>query len=689
MNAFEFSNMRNSPVVQISTIEKNNFSNMQLLKSIYDDSFDVANNFFKEGFGSSTFFRPYRSENAIPSAKSDVAMRYAQMHKEGFKSGATKAFEQSKKAANKTANVAKKADKTVKKADAKVKDAKKKVDEAKKDAAKQVEDAKQDVEDAKKDADEAKTNAEEAKQDAADAEETAAAAEDDAAAEGDGGDGGDDGFANISDSDSDSDDGFANISDSDSDSDDGFANISDSDDDSDDGFANVSNSDDEYIEGMKNKKKSSGKKKSGSSKKGKKGSSKKKGKKYPETVPSFDLIGWAVKKAQGTKNDEKMVKNILNILFVASLSFLIAHNWYYTFFVNPTKFRLENAFSFLSENEFTHFFAIYVVQIVKSIDTFIMESIPGKFDFIIGNTPFGKRSVFYFILSVSLGTVPYFLKQLKSIFEYLRNQTNRLIHVIQNYNKSPVGLRDFIHDIISKGFNSIFSFKGNALLSGIIGVLFVTKYMGNMVIDHSKGFVENATEVIPTFFAKLLSGSIFYIIYLIFKFAIFYQPTIAFSSAIITAYLFYFSIVRLPKINGFGETFSVMSENIKHMNDGKVLFDRDLFSKFKNGVEDALRFIMENAHQIIMLFVLKNTVGNILNMNSKIAKTTFLSLGIFACLFLLFSILEKYGVGKSEVAELKTEINTLSKEIKQNIDAPPEIKSTNMFERIYKPYKSV
>lgn len=599
MNAFRFSDKFNdSTALKMTELEKNNFSNMQLLKSIYDDSFDVANDFFHGGV-------------------------------EGFKSSPKKVFEQTKTAA-------KKADKNVKASKKKVDDAKKKVDAAKKDAAKTVEDAKQDVEDAEKDADEAKDEAKEANEEAKDAEEVAVIA-----------DGEDEEFANYSDG-----EGFGN--DSDSDGDEG------------------------PIEGMKSKKKSSSKKNKGS--------------KYPETIPSPDLIGWAVQKAKGTKNDETMVKNILNSLFVTFLSFLIAHNWYYTFFVNPTKFRFDDTFSFLSENDFTHFFTIYIVQIVTTIETFIMESIPGKFNFVMENTPFGKRSVFFFILSASLASVPYFLKQLKSIFEYLRNQMNRLIDVIRNYNKSPVGLRNYIHDLISKFFNSILLFKGNALLSGLIGIMFVMKYMQNVMVDHSKGIIENATEVIPSFFAKLLSGTIFYIIFLVFKFAMFYQPTIAFSSFIIAAYMFYFSIVRLPKINGIGGAFIAVSENNKHMNDGRVIFKLDVFSKFQNGIEDALRFIMQNSHQIILLFTLKANIGNLLKIESKTFKTILLTGGIAGAFKLLYSVLEKYGIGESEVNELGNEFQELSKEIRENIEKPDLKKIPNaetMFERIYKPYKSV
>ena len=212
------------------------------------------------------------------------------------------------------------------------------------------------------------------------------------------------------------------------------------------------------------------------------------------------------------------------------------------------------------------------------------------------------------------------------------------------------------------------------------------------MVDHSKGIIENATEVIPSFFAKLLSGTIFYIIFLVFKFAMFYQPTIAFSSFIIAAYMFYFSIVRLPKINGIGGAFIAVAENNKHMNDGRVIFKLDVFSKFQNGIEDALRFIMQNSHQIILLFTLKANIGNLLKIESKTFKTILLTGGITGTFKLLYSVLEKYGIGESEVNELGNEFQELSKEIQENIEKQDLKKIPNpetMFERIYKPYKSV
>lgn len=441
----------------------------------------------------------------------------------------------------------------------------------------------------------------------------------------------------------------------------------------DEGFEEEDDNDDQF-EGMKSRKRKG------------KGKGKGKGKPYKS---KFDLIGWALQKAKISKNDINLVKNILNTLFVTFLSLLIAHNWYYTFFTNPTDFRLEESLSFLKENEFIHFFTMYIVQVVKTIDEFIMTSIPEKINLLMALSSIGRRSIFYFILSVSLGAVPYFLKQIKSILLYFEKQVFLLIDLTKDYKNSPRRLGKFFRDIISKAFNSIFLFKGNPLLSSLIGIIYIMKFMENLVIDHSKGIIENATEVIPSFFTKLLSGSIFYIIYLVFKFAMFYQPTVAFSSFIITAYLFYFSIVRLPKLNGLDGSFATASANIEHMNDGKVLFRSELIPGWRTHVEDVSKFIMNNAHQIIMFSALSSNFKHLFKIDSAFLKITLAIGGTVGVAALMFSILQKYGIGNAEKQKLNEQIVNLTAEIKKNIETPASNdESYDMIENIYKQFET-
>ena len=565
MNAFGFSD--NNQKIEI--INKNNFSNMKLLKSIHDESFDVANEFFQEGFKS-----------------------------------------KSKKESDKKKAEAKAAAEKAKQSAREVEDAKRKVEDAKKDSDRKVEEAEKDVADAKQDAKEAKEEANEAKEEANDAEEIAAV------------EGEDEGFT----------------------------------DDDDEGF-----DDDDLIEGMKTKSKKIAIKTKSKSKKSKGSTGKN----------QFDVIAWAVNKAKGTINDEQMIKTVLNSLFVTFLSFLIAHNWYSNFFTNQSYFRIETVLK--SENALIKYFTKYIVGIVITIESFLMSTIPGYFNSLIDTAIFGKRSVFFIILMMSLSFVPYFMAQIMSIYGFLKSETIKLIGVIRNYNKSPVGLRNFIRDFISKIFSYIFLFKGNPMISGIIGLLFVSEYIKDLIPD----------------FQFIVNSSIFYKIYLVLKFAIFYQPNVAFSSMILTVYFFYFSVLRLPKINGIGGIFREMSANNEHMNKEKIKFS------FSESIEKIINFLVENVNQIILLFIIKQNFPNVLKMDSTILKIVFIALGIIAILKILYSVLEKNGIGKEEKREIEKNIEIVSEEFEKSVaesNAKPPVSTSFdefLLQNLYKPYNKI
>jgi hypothetical protein len=436
---------------------------------------------------------------------------------------------------------------------------------------------------------------------------------------------------------------------------------------------------DDLIEGMKSKKTKSKKTKSKKTKSKKtkskkiaiKTKSKSKKSKGSTGKNQFDVIAWAVNKAKGTINDEQMIKTVLNSLFVTFLSFLIAHNWYSNFFTNQSYFRIETVLK--SENALIKYFTKYIVGIVITIESFLMSTIPGYFNSLIDTAIFGKRSVFFIILMMSLSFVPYFMAQIMSIYGFLKSETIKLIAVIRNYNKSPVGLRNFIRDFISKIFSYIFLFKGNPMISGIIGLLFVSEYIKDLIPD----------------FQFIVNSSIFYKIYLVLKFAIFYQPNVAFSSMILTFYFFYFSVLRLPKINGIGGIFREMSANNEHMNKEKIKFS------FSESIEKIINFLVENVNQIILLFIIKQNFPNVLKMDSTILKIAFIALGIIAIIKILYSVLEKNGIGKEEKREIEKNIEIVSEEFEKSVaesNAKPPVSTSFdefLLQNLYKPYNKI
>lgn len=170
----------------------------------------------------------------------------------------------------------------------------------------------------------------------------------------------------------------------------------------------------------------------------------------------------------------------------------------------------------------------------------------------------------------------------------------------------------------------------------------------------------------------------------------FYQPTIAFSSFIVTAYLFYFSIVRLPTINGLGGSFAAASANIDHMNDGKVMFKPELTSGWKTNVEDVLKFVTDNAHQFVIFSALTSNFKHLFQFDSAVLKFTLAIGGTFGVAGVIFSVLKKYGIGNEEKQELDKQIVNLTIEIKKNLETPVSNNEYHdMFEKIYSKYETI
>jgi hypothetical protein len=464
----------------------------------------------------------------------------------------------------------------------------------------------------------------------------------------------------------------------------GFSN--DADDKSDEGFSDDEEgfSDDEGVEGMKSKSKSKSKSISSIFN-------------SSELIPRIDIISDLIKKIGGSNEDVIITKKILTALFTTFLAFLIAHNWYANYFTNPVKERLSDNFSSLKENEFTHYLSTYVVQMVTSIDEYIMVKIPQRIrEFINTSEYIGRRSVFYVFLSLAMGMVPVLWEQLSIAFEYIRIKINEIVNVFKQYRKNPIEIRNYFRDTVKSAFDKIFLFKGNEVLSSILGISYIMVFISNIVADQTKGIFENVFNIIPSSMTKLAAGNIFYLIYVIFKFAMFYQPTIAFSSFVITIYIFYYSVMK----TGISKMYSLYKTNDAHMNNGRVAFKSDVFATFKNGVESFLKVIHGNFHEIVWFFSIRKTFPDMLNLSTKFLKTVFLGPGIFVVLKIVYSVLSKYGIGTEEmndvakgVAEINSQIDVndyVSKKFEKEND-PSTAKEkffTNMFDKIYNPYKT-
>ena len=424
---------------------------------------------------------------------------------------------------------------------------------------------------------------------------------------------------------------------------------------------------------------------------------KSKTKSSPEYIPRIDIIDYLTRKAGGSSKDVSLAKQIFTSLFTLFLSLVVAHNWYSHYFITQLKPTMKTTFSIFDNNKFLEYVTMYIVQMVTSIDEYVMNIIPNALRRMANTSQyFGRRTFFYFILSASLGLTPFFLTQISTIIEYLRKEINKLIYVIIEYKKNPVGLRDYFRDLINDSFNAIFLFKGNMVLSSILGISYIIVFTSNIVGNPSKGIFANVFDIIPNSLISLVTGNIFYIIFLFFKFAMFYQPSIAFSSFIITVYFFYYSLLK----TGVSSLYSLYKTNDAHMNDGRVAFKPELFGGFINNIENFLKIITNNFHEILLFFTMRHSLSSMFSFSSNFLKASFLVPGITIILKIIFNVLSKYGIGKEEmetVAQGVSEINSkvdiydyVEKKFKQE-ESPEGQKQnyfTNMFDRIYDPYKT-
>jgi CRISPR/Cas system-associated protein Csx1 len=130
-----------------------------------------------------------------------------------------------------------------------------------------------------------------------------------------------------------------------------------------------------------------------------------------------------------------------------------------------------------------------------------------------------------------------------------------------------------------------------------------------------------------------------------------------------------------------------MFKNAEDMNKEKIKFS------FSESIEKIINFIVDNFHQIVLLFILKQNFPIILNMDSVIAKFIFIALVVIGVLKLLYSILEKKGIGIEEKQVLESNIEIVSKELERSITEsnakPPTIISQDdfMLKNLYRMYK--
>jgi hypothetical protein len=454
-------------------------------------------------------------------------------------------------------------------------------------------------------------------------------------------------------------------------------------DDDDDEFSN--------IEGMKSSKKKSSKKKSSKKKssknkssknksknifkkpkKPKKNKKKKKKKKKTKPIPKFDPIKYLITKFGGTSKDASIFKEILTILFTAFLAFLVAHNWYSNFLINPIYDRLESKLSAIKENDLTNAIFKYFVEIVKTIDEFIMSKIHKNIaEMTETSSFFGRRFVFYTILSFSFGVVSYFFKQVTILYDFTLKKLNELILIKKNDSKQ---LKKYFSDLLTSFLKQ---FTVNPVITSIVTIMYVIFFVSAAIKENSSSF----------FPAAIAQPTAVMLIWYIVKFAVLFAPTVMLSSTMLTIYFFYYSVIK----NGGKDFYSLFKENIEHMNEKKVVFDNNstnsFWSKIINNIESFFKVINLNFHEIFFFSTIMKLFPYILSFPSFILKFSFGAASIMYIYKLITSVLTKSKVGTETIENVGKGLDEFQEIITQIPVAKEKTKYSNMFDRIYHGYK--
>ncbi len=415
-------------------------------------------------------------------------------------------------------------------------------------------------------------------------------------------------------------------------------------------------------EGFKGKKKKSSKKsgKKSSKKSGKKKSSKKSDKTSHKTIQEPFI----------SSNDSSVLKNMMSSLFSIGFAYLIAHIWYSNFFINTVSSSIADKFNILSQNEIIHNITIYFVLIITKLHDFVMTSLPESAASWPVSLYVGHRFWFFLLFFVFYFYAPQFQSHLSDIADNIAFSARLIKGIFDGRLKS-----DQVSRQIFQRFGKMFSSIDLGVVTGLSGFLYITAYFKNILFDETKTTFANIKQF-PSSVLRIVSGTIFYVIYLVFKFAILYLPTVtAVSVAIFIGFLYYTFIYK----NNFTQLFHLISVNNASIHKESILYDANAElsctqGTFKGFMEKTLRFLFRHAHHLLFLYFIGINALKISSIESPKLLISLIVAGVILIFMVFNSLLETYGIGNKEkqniidgLKKVKETMNTPVVDIKEDI----------------------
>lgn len=375
--------------------------------------------------------------------------------------------------------------------------------------------------------------------------------------------------------------------------------------------------------------------------KSKKGVNKKGSKAKPKPPSTTETIA---SKLGMEHSDLLIIIDIFNNFVKLCVVFFATHAWYNNFVIDPLTTNIDDSLEFLSANSIIHKVTLYFNVIIRNTQKFVMIKFPEairQFGYMIPF--FGRRAGFYALFGIMYYIVDTIITGIMRIVKDIPGFITVVFDLVSGKLKGAEASRTIIQKIVG-----IFTLSNISVFSGIFSFLYLTAFVSNLVYDETMGIFANIDNA-SSFVTKLVSMSIFYIIALVFFFAILFNPTV--TACVYAAFfgIIYYSF-RFVDNTPMYEKMSCINTFI---NEKPAWFNRrqetGFMSKSVNFIEDAVNLIASNLHQIVFLIFAVTNLFKVFDLKSGLLMNSMIGLGTAFIGYIVYSVLEKYNIGTNEI----------------------------------------
>jgi hypothetical protein len=298
-----------------------------------------------------------------------------------------------------------------------------------------------------------------------------------------------------------------------------------------------------------------------------------------------------------SNNDYNVIKQIFDSMFAIGFAYLVAHIWYSNFFENTINVNLKEKYTNYEVDGPINAILMYFVLVIDKIHNFFIKTIPDFSSNWYVAKYLGRRFWFFALFLVFYNYAPIF----QDILEALLKNIVFAFNLFQSWMDGKIEGKLIAQNLFKRFIDQIMGINFSAF-TGVIGFIYFSVFISNILFDDTKSFFYNVGNA-PSVFSKFLTGSVFYIIYLVFKFAIIYQPVVAATGAAMFLGFLYYTFIYNDNLTSL---FNLIDKNHTKIHKDSVLFQTyDLNcddGSIKNKLDKLIKFLFQHAHHLLFLY---------------------------------------------------------------------------------------